>query len=127
MILTSTNHNARKPISRNGCSQDWKISVVPNLTGCFSFEEVPKLMTSCIFVHGFLHNLYFHERYSRHHVAIIGNLRKGESDENGKKALGRIRLRLAKQLLCFNAFLHISLSSLYDYDVKLPYLTSRRM
>ena len=55
-------------------SQDWKISVVPNLTGCFSFEEVPKLMTSWIFVHGFLHNLYFHERYSRHHAATIGNL-----------------------------------------------------
>ena len=53
-------------------SQDWKFSVVPNLTGCFSFEEVPKLMTSWIFVHGFLHNLYFHER--RHHVATIGNL-----------------------------------------------------
>ena len=34
--------------------------------------------------------------------------------------------RLAKQLLCFHAFLYISLSSLYDYDVKLPYLTSCR-
>ena len=79
-----------------------------------------------IFVHDFLHNLYFHERYSRHHVATIGNLRKGDGDENGKKALGRIRLRLAKQLLCFHAFFYISSSSLYDYDVKLPYLTSCR-
>ena len=87
-------------------SQDWKFSVVPNLTGCFSFEEVPKLMTSWIFVHAFLHNLYFHERYSRHHVATIGNLRKGDGDKNGKKALGRITTSLLSRF--FVHFLVVS-------------------
>ena len=59
--------------------------------------------------------LYFH--------TLLGTLRSDNGDGNGNatKAIG-----LISKTTIFHAFLYISLSSLHDYDVKMPNFTMYR-
>ena len=50
-----------------------------------------------------------------------GNFSSDDDDENGKKATGL--LNKTTTLHVHHAFLYVSLSSLHDYDVKMPNFT----
>ena len=58
-------------------------------------------------------------------VGLLGTLRSDDGDGNGTapKAIGLISKTII--LHVHHAFLYISLPSLHDYDVKIPYFTCR--